>query len=41
MYSADSANADERFKYWNYTFVDIGKYDVPAVVSFIVDRTNQ
>jgi lysosomal acid lipase/cholesteryl ester hydrolase len=32
---------EERLKFWQFTFDHMAKYDVPAVVDYILNKTNE
>lgn len=36
-----SLSGDDRKKYWSFTLHEIGVYDLPACIDFILNRTNQ
>lgn len=39
IYSSHVNYTEADAEYWNFTFADMGKYDVPALVDYIIDVT--
>lgn len=32
---------NKKKEYWNFTWVEMGRYDIPAVINYILDHSGQ
>ena len=40
-YSLGATKKMKNSKFWDFSFQEMGKYDVPAIIKYIVEKTNQ